>query len=60
MARRGSFPDEPSRRLDRVFTRSPHWRPTAMSLLGTEAVPDTKSEVFPSDHFGVRVVLTRE
>lgn len=57
MARRGSFPDEPSRRLDRVLMRSPHWRPTAMTLLGTEAVPDTKGEIFPSDHFGVRVVL---
>jgi poly(A) polymerase len=57
MARRGSFPGEPSRRLDRVLVRSPHWRPAAMSLLGTEAVPDTGGEVFPSDHFGVRVVL---
>ena len=57
MARRGSFPDEPSRRLDRVLVRSPHWRATAMSLLGTEPVPDTNGQVFPSDHFGVRVVL---
>lgn len=60
MARRGSFPDEPSRRLDRVLVRSPTWRPTAMSLFGTDPVPDTKGEVFPSDHFGVRVVLTKE
>lgn len=60
MARRGSFPNEPSRRLDRVLTHSPTWRPTAMTLLGTEAVPDTKGEVFPSDHFGVRVVLKKE
>ena len=60
MARRGSFPHEPSRRLDRVLVRSPTWRAAAMTLLGTEAVPDTKGEVFPSDHFGVRVVLQRE
>jgi len=58
MARRGSLPNEPSRRLDRVFARSPHWRPTAMTVLGTDAVPDTNGEVFPSDHFGVRVVLS--
>lgn len=60
MARRGSFPNEPSRRLDRVLVRSSHWRPTTMTLLGTEPVPDTKGEVFPSDHFGVRAVLTKE
>lgn len=57
MARRASFANEPSRRLDRVLVRSPTWRPTAMTLLGAEPVPDTKGELFPSDHFGVRVVL---
>lgn len=57
MARRGSFPDEPSRRLDRVLVRSPHWRPVSMSLLGTEPVAGSEGQVFPSDHFGVRVVL---
>lgn len=60
MARRGSFPNEPSRRLDRVLVRSSTWRATAMTLLGTEPLPDTNGEVFPSDHFGVRVVLTKE
>ena len=30
------------------------------TLLGTDPVPDTGGEVFPSDHFGVRVVLTKE
>lgn len=60
MARRGSFPDEPSRRLDRVLVRSPTWRATAMTLLGTEPVLETKGEVFPSDHFGVRVALKKE
>lgn len=58
MAKRGSFPHEPSRRLDRIVTRSPLWRPTAITLLGTDPVPDTKGEIFPSDHFGVRVVLS--
>lgn len=59
MARRGSFPNEPSRRLDRVLMHSSAWRATAMTLLGTEPVPDTNGEVFPSDHFGVRVVLKK-
>lgn len=58
MARRGSFPDEPSRRLDRVLVRSSRWKPTAMTLLGTEPVPGTDGQVFPSDHFGVRAVLS--
>jgi poly(A) polymerase len=57
MAKRNSFADEPSRRLDRVLLRSAAWQPIAMTLLGTEAVPGTDGRVFPSDHFGVRVVL---
>jgi endonuclease/exonuclease/phosphatase family metal-dependent hydrolase len=58
MAKRGSFPNEPSRRLDRVLVHSAKWQATAMTILGTEAVPGTNGQVFPSDHFGVRVVLS--
>jgi poly(A) polymerase len=58
MAKLGSFPNEPSRRLDRVLVHSANWQATAMTILGTEAVLDTNGQVFPSDHFGVRVVLS--
>ena len=58
MAKRGSFPNEPSRRLDRVLMHSAKWHATAMTILGNEAVPETNGHVFPSDHFGVRVVLS--
>ncbi len=58
MAKRGSFPGEHSRRLDRVLLRSAYWRPNAMNLLGSDPVANTGGLVFPSDHFGVRVVLS--
>ncbi|HEX3134043.1 MAG TPA: endonuclease/exonuclease/phosphatase family protein [Planctomycetota bacterium] len=57
MAKRSSFPGETSRRLDRVLVRSAHWQAAQMTLLGTAPVAGTDGQLFPSDHFGVRVVL---
>lgn len=57
MAKRSSFPGEPSRRLDRVLLRSLRWQAVQMTLLGTTPVAGTDGQLFPSDHFGVRVVL---
>jgi endonuclease/exonuclease/phosphatase family metal-dependent hydrolase len=57
MAKRGSFPGEPSRRLDRVLLRSPQWQAVQMTLLGTTPIAGTDGQLFPSDHFGVRVVM---
>lgn len=46
-------------RYDRVFLRSVQggWRPRAIDLLGTAAFSPSLSEVYPSDHFGLRAVL---
>ncbi|MCZ7644496.1 MAG: endonuclease/exonuclease/phosphatase family protein [Planctomycetota bacterium] len=58
MARLGAFPNEKSRRLDRVLLRSPAWKPAAASLVG-DAPLDGKPRLFPSDHFGLAVELER-
>jgi endonuclease/exonuclease/phosphatase family metal-dependent hydrolase len=50
MARQGSFPDEPSRRLDRVLFRVDGFIPKSVKLVGDRPVPPS---IFPSDHFGV-------
>lgn len=48
-------------RFDRVILRSTdeHWRPIEIERLGTEPVSPDLPEVFPSDHFGLRVRLER-
>jgi len=53
MALKGSFPGEPSRRLDRILARAPGWRPISCTLLGTRPVAEEQRETFPSDHFGL-------
>jgi len=57
MAKEGSFPHEPSRRLDRVLYRSATWSPVAVELLGTEPVSAKNRRIFPSDHFGLLAVF---
>ena len=52
MARRGSFPGEPSRRLDRILLRSRLWRPADIHIIGGRPVAEG-GLVFPSDHFGL-------
>jgi tyrosyl-DNA phosphodiesterase 2 len=53
MAKAGSFPNEPSRRLDRVLLRSPRWEPRETRIVGTAPVAPEKPELFPTDHFGL-------
>ncbi|MDD9936052.1 MAG: hypothetical protein OXT09_20740, partial [Myxococcales bacterium] len=57
MAARGSFPGEPSRRLDRILVRLPGYQPSDVSVLGDE--PVGKNGVFPSDHFGLAARLVQ-
>ena len=47
-------------RFDRVLLRSTDeaWRPTSIDLLGTAPVSPDRSEVFPSDHFGLTARCT--
>ena len=52
MAAEGSFPNEKSRRLDRILIRSPHFTPVSTLIMGDAPVMG-KIDVFPSDHFGL-------
>lgn len=59
MARAGSFPGEPSRRLDRVLVRGSSWRPASIEIIGDEPVVPGQRGLFPSDHFGLVAELER-
>lgn len=52
MAKNGSFPGEPSRRIDRILVKSKKVSPEAVAIVGDKAL-DANREVFPSDHFGL-------
>lgn len=54
------FQGEPSRRLDRIFVKSPVWQPQEVRIVGDEPVTEGRKDVFPSDHFGVAGTLVRE
>ena len=56
MARKGSFPGEASRRLDRILVKSRFLKPQKTEILGSAPV-DKPGEVFPSDHFGLLASL---
>jgi endonuclease/exonuclease/phosphatase family metal-dependent hydrolase len=60
MARAGSFPGEPSRRLDRVLVRSKKWRPASAQVVGDKPVEVGRPELFPSDHFGLIAQLVAD
>jgi hypothetical protein len=57
MARKGSFPGEPSRRLDRILVRSNVWVPEKIRIIGDKPVVPKNKELFPSDHFGLIATL---
>jgi endonuclease/exonuclease/phosphatase family metal-dependent hydrolase len=57
MALQGSFPDEKSRRLDRILVRSGYWKAKDISLLGDHPVSEKEKDLFPSDHFGLTATL---
>jgi tyrosyl-DNA phosphodiesterase 2 len=44
-------------RYDRVMIRSKTWVPTHISLLGNQPI---KTNLFPSDHFGLCATFTKE
>jgi endonuclease/exonuclease/phosphatase family metal-dependent hydrolase len=58
MAKAGSFPNEPSRRLDRILLRSSRWEPKGVQIVGTAPIAPDKPDLFPSDHFGLVAVFT--
>ncbi len=52
MAKRGSFPNEPSRRIDRVLIRSQIYQSGTIKIVGDQPLSEG-SGLFPSDHFGL-------
>ena len=46
-------------RCDRILLRdeSKHWIPHSIELFACDPIPDTEGKLYPSDHFGVRVML---
>ena len=59
MARRGSFPKEKSRRLDRILVRVGGYLPASVGIIGDRPVDGSKV-IFPSDHFGLVGQLERK
>lgn len=57
MARKGSFPNEASRRLDRILIKSRQAKPISAGILGDKPVKG-KTDIFPSDHFGLRATVS--
>ena len=57
MARDGSFPNEKSRRLDRVLIKSKRVKPVSAKIVGDKPV-EGKTDIFPSDHFGLRATVS--
>jgi tyrosyl-DNA phosphodiesterase 2 len=59
MARKGSFPKEKSRRIDRILLRSDAWRPKSIRIVGDQPVRPEDRTLFPSDHFGLAGSIER-
>jgi endonuclease/exonuclease/phosphatase family metal-dependent hydrolase len=51
--------DDRHQRIDRIFLKSDAFAPTSIRMLGTEPIPGTLGQVFPSDHFGLVADLSR-
>jgi endonuclease/exonuclease/phosphatase family metal-dependent hydrolase len=45
--------DDRHQRIDRIWLKSKSFTPTSIRMLGTEPIPGTEGQVFPSDHFGL-------
>ena len=56
MAKLGAFKTEKSRRLDRIFIKSPSLKPIQIKIIGNQPIPGSKT-IFPSDHFGLECVV---
>jgi endonuclease/exonuclease/phosphatase family metal-dependent hydrolase len=59
MAKKGSFPDEKSRRIDRILVRSSVWQPKSVRIVGDQPVKPDDKVLFPSDHFGLVGTIER-
>lgn len=57
MAKKGAFPMEKSRRLDRILIRSKILVPSKTEILGDTEIPGQQG-VYPSDHFGLLSTLS--
>lgn len=53
MAKQGSFPNEVSRRLDRILFNSTQLQGKAAEIIGSRPVRAELPMIFPSDHFGL-------
>lgn len=51
--------DDRHQRIDRIFVKSRAFAPKSIRMLGTEPIPGTAGQVFPSDHFGLVADLTK-
>lgn len=58
MAKQGSFPNEKSRRLDRVLIKSKSFIPIKSTIIGDKPITGSKI-IFPSDHFGLSSSLKK-
>ncbi|MCP4349944.1 MAG: endonuclease/exonuclease/phosphatase family protein [Desulfobacterales bacterium] len=59
MARRNSFPNEESRRIDRILLKSKLFKPVSARVIGNSPVSGKYSHIFPSDHFGLFGTIQR-
>jgi endonuclease/exonuclease/phosphatase family metal-dependent hydrolase len=59
MARKGSFPNEKSRRIDRILIKSKQAEPVSSKILGDKPIKG-HAGVFPSDHFGLHAAVSVE
>ena len=53
MAKRGAFPGETSRRIDRILVRSKVYEPKSVRNVGNQPVEPGDNSLFPADHYGV-------
>lgn len=59
MAKKGSFPGESSRRIDRILLRSTAYEPSWIKIVGDKPLVEDQT-LFPSDHFGLVGAVSRE
>lgn len=53
LAKRNAYPQEGSRRLDRIYLRGKGWSPLDIELVGNRPVGVHRAIPYPSDHFGL-------
>jgi endonuclease/exonuclease/phosphatase family metal-dependent hydrolase len=60
LARKNSFFGESSGRIDRILMRSATWAPHDIRILGDGPIDPARPDLYPSDHFGLLGILTRQ